>query len=540
MNGAVPSPCDRGVAEGTPCVGDAPPRSRPWILAATILGSSMVFIDGTVVNVAVPKIQVQFNTSAAEVQWAVESYALLLSALLLVGGSLGDHYGRRRVFSIGVCLFAAASLWCGLASGFAELVIARAVQGAGAALLVPGSLAILSATFPESERGRAIGTWSGFTGITMAMGPVLGGWLIDHASWRWAFFLNLPLAAVVLWLARAHVPESRNPDQHGGVDWSGAALATLALGLVVYALLESSSRGWSDAMVLGALGVGIASGFAFWYVEKHAQAPMLPLSLFRSRNFTGANLLTLFLYAALGGGLFFLPLNLIQVQHYSTAAAGAALLPFIAIMFALSRWSGGLVQRAGARLPLTVGPLVAAVGFVLLAWPGIGGAYWRTFLPGIVVLGLGMAVSVAPLTTTVMGSVPRELAGIASGINNAVSRTAGLLAIALLGVIMLQVFDRALEPRLSARHLPEEVRRVIVQEQHKLTAAMLPAALTAQQKQEIEQDIALAYVAGFRAVMLVSAALASTGALVAWLTLSGLVRARMGEEHGSRSRERAG
>jgi hypothetical protein len=267
---------------------------------------------------------------------------------------------------------------------------------------------------------------------------------------------------------------------------------------------------------------------------------MLPLSLFRSRNFTGANLLTLFLYAALGGGLFFLPLNLIQVQHYSTAAAGAALLPFIAIMFALSRWSGGLVQRAGARLPLTVGPLVAAVGFVLLAWPGIGEAYWRTFLPGIVVLGLGMAVSVAPLTTTVMGSVPRELAGIASGINNAVSRTAGLLAIALLGVIMLQVFDRALEPRLSARHLPEEVRRVIVQEQHKLTAAMLPAALTAQQKQEIEQDIALAYVAGFRAVMLVSAALASTGALVAWLTLSGLVRARMGEEHGSRSRERAG
>jgi len=282
------------------------------------------------------------------------------------------------------------------------------------------------------------------------------------------------------------------------------------------------------------------SGCAFWYVEKHALAPMLPLSLFRSRHFTGANLLTLFLYAALGGGLFFLPLNLIQVQHYSTAAAGAALLPFIAIMFALSRWSGGLVQRTGARLPLTVGPLIAAVGFALLAWPGIGAPYWRSFLPGIVVLGLGMAVSVAPLTTTVMGSVPREVSGIASGINNAVSRTAGLLAIALLGVILLQVFDRALEPLLSARRLPDDVRRVIAQEQHKLTAARLPAALTSRQKQDIEHDIALSYVAAFRAVMLVSAALASSGALIAWLTLSGRGSTPTDEEQAASARERAG
>src|SRR5690242_48322 len=357
MNGAVPSPCDRGVAHGTPGVGDAPPRSRPWILAVTILGSSMVFIDGTVVNVAIPKIQVQFNTSAADVQWAVESYALLLSALLLVGGSLGDRYGRRRVFAIGVWLFAAASLWCGLASGFAELVIARAAQGAGAAMLVPGSLAILSATFPESERGRAIGTWSGFTGITTATGPVLGGWLIDHASWRWAFLLNLPIAAAVIGLATKHVPETRGPAQIGPLDWPGATLATLALGLLVYALLESSARGFGDTIILTTLASGLACALAFWFVERHARAPMLPLSLFRSRDFTGANLLTFLLYAALGGGLYFLPLNLIQLQHYSTTAAGAALLPFIGIMFALSRWSGGLIQRTGAKLPLTVGPI---------------------------------------------------------------------------------------------------------------------------------------------------------------------------------------
>jgi EmrB/QacA subfamily drug resistance transporter len=526
MIGAAPHPCDRGVAEAAPAGFDAPPRARPWILAATILGSGMVFIDGTVVNVAVPRIQVQFNTSATDVQWVVEAYALFLSALLLVGGSMGDRFGRRRVFVIGLCAFAAASLWCGLASSFAELVIARALQGVGAALLVPGSLAILSASFPEAERGRAIGTWSGFTGITMAFGPVLGGWLIDHASWRWAFFLNLPLAAVVLWLARTHVPETRNPSQQGPPDWIGAALATLALGAIVYGLLSASSRGWGDALVLGALALGVVSAWAFWIAEQRARAPMLPLSLFRSRNFTGANLLTLLLYAALGGGLYFLPLNLIQVQQHSTTAAGAALLPFIGIMFALSRWAGGLIQRSGAKLPLTVGPIIAACGFALLALPGIGGSYWRTFFPGIVVLGLGMAISVAPLTTTVMSSVPRELAGVASGINNAVSRTAGLLALAILGVIMLQVFDRNLEPRLAQRNLTPETRRAILQEQHKLTAATLPPSLTPVQREAIEHDIAASYVAGFRAVMLTSAALALSGALAAWLTISGRPRTR--------------
>jgi hypothetical protein len=263
---------------------------------------------------------------------------------------------------------------------------------------------------------------------------------------------------------------------------------------------------------------------AFWFVEKHARAPMLPLSLFRSRDFTGANLLTLLLYAALGGGLYFLPLNLIQLQHYSTTAAGAALLPFIVIMFALSRWSGGLIQRTGAKLPLTVGPIVAAGGFALLALPSIGGDYWRTFFPGIAVLGLGMAISVAPLTTTVMNSVPRELAGVASGVNNAVSRTAGLLAIAVLGVVMLQVFDRNFEPRLAASDLPQEARHAIDQERHKLTAAALPPSLAPAQRAAIERALAESYVAGFRAVMLVAAGLALSGAVAAWLLIGGRPR----------------
>ncbi len=478
----------------------------------------MVFVDGTVVNVAVPTIQTQFNTSASDVQWVVESYALFLSALLLVGGSLGDRYGRRRVFVIGVVLFAVASLWCALSSAFLELVIARGVQGIGAALLVPGSLAILNASFPQAERGRAIGTWSGFTGITAAVGPVLGGFLIDHASWRWAFLINLPLAAVVFWLTRSHVPETRNTEQHGRLDFIGAALVTLALGAIVYALLSSSGRGF-DAVVLGALALGFACAVGFWFAEKQLKDPMVPLSLFESRDFTGANLLTLLLYAALGGGMFFLPINLIQVQGYSTTAAGASLLPFIAIMFALSRWAGGLIQRSGAKLPLTIGPTIAACGFALLAWPGIGGSYWATFFPAVCVLGLGMAISVAPLTTVVMGSVPRDVSGTASGINNAVSRTAGLLAIALLGVIMVQVFDRSLEPRLAAIRVSDEARRAIHEQQHKLTATALPPSLSARERGAVEQAIASSYVSGFRVVMLTSAALSLGSALTAWLMI---------------------
>src|SRR4051812_10427605 len=304
---------------------DCPAAKRRWVLVATILASSMAFVDGTMVNVALPAIQRDLHAGLADAQWVVEAYALLLAALLLVGGSLGDHFGRRRVFMIGIGVFVAASLACALSTTIAMLIASRALQGAGAALLMPGSLALISASFPEAERGRAIGTWSGFSGITAAVGPVFGGFLVDRYSWSWAFLINLPLGAAVLLIAARHVPESRNRSDSGSIDWLGAVLATLALGAFVYALIEAPAHGWLAVPVVlgGALGLLAAIGFVV--VERHARAPMLPLGLFRNRNFSGANLLSLLLYAALGGGLFFFPLNLIQIQGYSATAAGAAL-----------------------------------------------------------------------------------------------------------------------------------------------------------------------------------------------------------------------
>ncbi|MBV9211070.1 MAG: MFS transporter, partial [Acidobacteria bacterium] len=465
-------------------------------------------------------LQASLSATVTDVQWVVEAYALFLAALLLAGGSLGDHFGRRLIYSIGIALFALASVWCGLAPSVNQLIIARAVQGAGGALLVPGSLAIISASFNEKERGQAIGTWSGFTAITAAIGPVIGGWLIEHVSWRAVFFLNLPLAVAVLALVFRHVPESRDKEARG-LDLMGAALATLSLGAIVYGLIESSRLGFKHPAVFATLIAGALATLLFLYLESRKRDPMLPLSLFRSRNFSGANLLTLFLYTALSGTLFFFPLNLIQVQGYTATAAGAASLPFILIMFLLSRWSGGLVKRYGARLPLVIGPLIAALGFALFMRPSIGGSYWTTFFPAVVILGLGMAVSVAPLTTTVMNAVAETRAGLASGINNAVSRTAGLLAVAVLGLVMLQIFNSSLNARLSASDFTTEARHALDTQRDKLAGAEIPNTLSAEARSKLKETIDESFVKGFRAVMLIAAALAVLSALSAAFIITG-------------------
>jgi len=515
IDSCMRTPCDEAVINAAGIPAPCRPEARGWILTATILASSMAFIDSTVVNVALPSIQSSFHATVVEVQWVVESYGLFLGALILVGGSLGDRFGRRMIFLVGVALFAMASAACGLVTNIHQLIIARGIQGVGAALLVPGSLAIISTSFDEEGRGRAIGTWSGFTAITTAIGPVLGGWLVQHASWRWAFFLNIPLAAAVMAISIWCIAESRAPAATR-VDWAGGLLASFGLGGVVYGFIDSASLGWQNPMVRGSLLLGFGCLSALAFVETRVTAPMIPLTLFRSRGFSGANLLTLFLYSALGIFFFLFPLDLIQIQGYSSTAAGAAVLPMILLMFVLSRWSGGLVARYGPRSPLMIGPLIAATGFALFSLRVVGGSYWKVFFPAIIVLGFGMAVTVAPLTTVVMNSVSQKWVGTASGINNAVARVAGVLAIAVLGIVMVSAFGSHLNHSLTQLRLPPDVVQEIRTEEIKLAGLQVPAGLDPDMNAAVTESVRAAFIFGFRTIMLICSSLALTSAAVAW------------------------
>jgi EmrB/QacA subfamily drug resistance transporter len=480
-----------------------------WVLVATVLGSGMEFIDGTVVNVALPSLQTAFHATGSQVQWVVEAYALFLAALILVGGSLGDRFGLRRSFLLGVVLFAAASIWCGLAASITQLLIARCLQGVGGAFLVPNSLAFLSVSFQDAKRGRAIGTWSGFASMMTALGPIVGGWVVQHGSWRWAFFLNIPIAIATVWITLRKTSAIPPEFDKRKIDWAGALLGTCGLAGVTFCLMEWSTGGIRTRLA-GVAGIILLSMFVI--VEKHASAPTLPLDLFRNRSFAGANLLTFFLYGALSSALFYLPLNLIQVQGYSPTAAGAAMLPLVTLMFLLARWAGSLIERTGPRAPLIIGPLIASLGYALLGWTGLSGSYWTACFPAVAVLGLGMTISVAPLTTVVMSSVNQKRTGAASGVNNAVSQTAGLLALAVTAPLFFHVFSSSLNRDLARDSVrPDTVREVWTQR----------SRLAAIQTDDPEARNAIddAFVSGFRLVAFIASASAVVAGATAAVTI---------------------
>ena len=529
---AQASPCDALAIRAQPPCFEHPCRRKKLALAATILGSSMAFIDGSVVNVALPSIQTELGASVAAIQWVVNAYLLFLGSLVLVGGSLGDKLGRRTVFIAGIGLFTLASIGCGLAPGVGALIAARAVQGIGAAMLVPSSLSIIGAVFDDKERGKAIGTWAGVGAITSAVGPVAGGWLVDAFSWRAIFFLNVPIACATIALAIIAVPDSRQEDIPSNpepalaghtlprLDWLGAVAAAVGLGALTYGLTRASAHGFGDRWVLASVLGGLLVLTGFVALEAKTRHPMMPLDVFRSRDFIGANLVTLLLYFGLGGALFFLPFTLIRAYGYSATEAGAALLPLPVTIGLLSRFTGGLTGRYGPRVLLGFGPAIAAIGFAMLALPWVRGEYWRGFFPALVVLGLGMTITVAPLTTTVMTSVSAARTGVASGINNAVARVASLLAIAVLGIVFVWSHDAALDARLDALNVPQTARLAARLAQTGMDAGSAPPAATqnASQAKVIEAQ-AEALGAALRAVALVSALCALAGAALAAVTI---------------------
>ncbi|MFW0793775.1 MFS transporter [Gordonia sp. CPCC 205515] len=405
-----------------------------WLIAGSVLGSGVAFLDSTVVNVALPAISRDLDTGLQGQQWVLDGYMLTLGALILAGGAAGDRYGRRRVFVLGLGLFAIATIACALAPTAGWLIAARIVQGVGAAAVVPGSLALIDAEIVPEERGRAIGLWAGMSGATTALGPFVGGWLVDTGSWRWVFFLSVPLALGAMWIAVRHIPESRDLADAGSLDIAGAAAITVGLAGIIYALIEGPAQGW-DAPIIAAAAIGVLAIIAFMVIETRATAPLLPLDLFRSAQFTGANLTTLMVYAGLGGALFLLALQLQQSMGYSALEAGMATMPFTVIMLFGSPLAGRLAGLTGPRLPMTIGPLIAATGLALMARIVPGTGYYDAVLPAVVVFGLGMTITVAPLTAAALGAVDATRSGIASGVNNAVARIASLLAVAVLPVV---------------------------------------------------------------------------------------------------------
>lgn len=517
-----------------PSSGTAVSRDRGsnvnWILFSTILASSMAFIDGSALNVALPAIQAELGATGKQLLWIVNAYLLFLSSLILVGGSLGDLFGRRRVFMIGIGVFALASLACGLSPGSGVLIAARAVQGVGGALMVPGSLAIISACVPSGERGRAIGTWSAFTTMTTIVGPVLGGILASAGLWRGVFFINLPLAALSLVALALRVPETFGEETEE-LDLVGTLVVTTALAGLTYGAIEAPERGLTAPLVFLALSAGVGGLLAFVWIESRARSPMVPLGLFRSRTFGGANVVTLLLYGALNVAFFFFSLTLIQAQGYEARQAGFALLPFAVLLTLLSRWAGGLVDRYGARRPLVIGPATTALGFLALGLPGLASgasSYWSTYLPGVALIGLGMGLTVAPLTTAVMTSVPQPQVGVASGVNNAIARSAGVIAIAFVGGLALLSFRQTLAGQAQQLPLEPDQRTALIAEAEDLGEAEPPPSVPQELVKRVERSIRISLLTTFRRIAFLAAGLAGASSAIAALWVEGKGRHEMG------------
>lgn len=488
---------------------------KTWVLVAAVLGSTMAFVDESVVNVALPRIENDLHASLAAMQWVVNAYTLCMSALLLTGGATADRFGRRLIFLIGTAVFAIASIGCGLAPTIHVLLIARALQGAGAALLVPCSLALIAAAYDEKERGAAIGVWSGASAIAAGAAPLIGGWLVDHSTWRSIFLINPLIAVAALWIALIRVPESRDAAAPRTLDWAGAVLAFLGLACLVYGLTASAKLGLGHLTVLGPILASAALFLAFLRTERISAEPMMPLELFHSTRFSGVNLLTLLLYGALGGAFFFLPFLLIQADGFSATAAGAVYLPFTVILGVLSRWAGRLGDRFGARWPLIVGPTLTAVGLALLPVS----ASYAAILTSMTVLGFGMAITVAPLTTTVFDSVPASRTGIASGINNAVASTGALLLIALLGSVSSGMFDRSLERHLTETRASAPVTDAVRLARNGFVVPPLPGNLSDPERRLARSIVVSSLTDTVRTALWIAALLALAGGVSAALMI---------------------
>lgn len=490
-----------------------------WTLVSTILASSLVFIDSTALNVALPALQKDLGITGTELLWVINGYALFLSALLLLGGSLGDLYGRNKVFLIGLGIFSVASFICGMSQTPSQLIIARAFQGVGGALLTPGSLSILSSQFGDKSRGKAIGLWSTFSALTAVFGPVLGGWLAGLGLWRYIFFLNIPLSIIVFISMIAKVPESKSPSAKKLDAW-GAFLVTIGLAGITFGFIESPKYGFSDfKIVLSFLISGIAL-IAFILVQKYSSHPMMPLKLFRSSTFSGGNLLTLFVYAALGGTMFFIPLNLIQIQNYSELETGLSMLPMIICIASISPFMGAFVDKYGPRLPLIIGPIITSIGFFLFSTYGITlgpVAYWNSFFVSFLLLGIGMGITVAPLTTAVMGAISENYIGIASGINNTVARVAGVLAVALMGALALFIFNAAIEQKVIRMDVTDQLKNEIVVEALKFTAAEAPVQLSSENKSLVDQFFKESFIFAFNRILYLASILTFLGGIMAFI-----------------------